>query len=194
MILISAGHYPESPGTCYPANNPHWCEHAEAADWVNHIAILVRQQIKVEVVPTGPLLIYDKIKKQVTGGKVHWINEQCRRHNIKLAVEIHFNSDASKRAKGSETLYCPGSVRGEMLATIVQGAVASIFPPNRGPKAGWWKMDPSLGKKDYFLEKTHCPALIIEPEFIYNRSTIEANRHTGCEVIADALIEAARHV
>ena len=184
MIILSAGHYPESPGTCYPADNPHWCEHTEAVDWVNHIAILVRQQVKVGIVPTGPLT-----------GKVKWINEQCQRNQVKLAVEIHFNSDESKQAKGSETLYCPGSVKGELLANIIQGALSSILPPNRGVKEGWFRMirppDPRA-KKDYFLEKTNCPALIIEPEFIYNRRTIESNQNFACEIIADALIEAAK--
>lgn len=190
MILLSAGHYPKSPGACYPETNPHWCEHGIAANWINRIAAILREQVEVAVVPTGRL-----------SAKVTWINAVCSIRTVSLAVELHFNSDKSKRQKGSETLYCPGSVKGEMLATIVQGAVASIFPPNRGVKEGWKDQDVP-GRVDYpgdvdgdesvlyFLKETNCPALIIEPEFIYNRSTIEASESIACEIISEALVEA----
>lgn len=183
MIILSAGHYPESRGACYPENNPHWCEYDEAEDWVNHIAILLRQRIKVGIVPTGPLT-----------RKVVWINNECKRNDVKLAIEIHFNSDASKQQHGSETLYCPGSARGELMANIVQGAVGAVLKPDRGVKPGWFRMvrppDPRA-VPDYFLKYTRCPALIIEPEFIYNREVLEFKRDLVCDVIADALVEAA---
>lgn len=181
MIILSAGHYPESPGACYPEDNPQWCEHAKAVDWLQYIALLLRQQVKVGIVPSSPLK-----------DKVLWVNEQCRRNDVKLAVELHFNSDASKKQSGSETLYCPGSTHGEMLANIVQSELAIVFPPNRGVKEGWYQMDRENGP-DYFLSSTNCPALIIEPEFIYNRTTIEANRNIACETIVRALLEAVTH-
>jgi hypothetical protein len=208
MIILSAGHFPADPGACYPHDNPHWCEHAEAEEWVNRIAPLVRQQMKVGVVPTGPLAIWSppgRYSRTLVGGKVFWINEQCRRNDVKLAVELHFNSDTSKRQRGCETLYCPGSAKGEVAAQIVQGAMAGLFPPSRGAKEGWHRMDhpghvdypgdvDGDEKIDFFLKATHCTALIIEPEFIYNRQTIESNRRAACEVIAAALIEAAKKI
>ena len=180
MIILSAGHYPSSPGACYPEGNHGWCEYDVAAEWVNTIAAVIREQVAVAIVPTGRL-----------SEKVAWINDRCSRHSVSLAMELHFNSDTSKRQKGSETLYCPGSLRGEMMAHIVQGALASIFPPNRGAKEGWYQGSVEGDRKElYFLKATACPALILEPEFIYNRSTIDANRSIACEIIATALIEA----
>ena len=42
---------------------------------------------------------------------------------------------------------------------------------------------------DAFLVRTKCTALILEPEFIQNKSVIEANRDICCDVIRDAIVE-----
>lgn len=177
-ILLSAGHYPGSPGACHD----NWCEHEEATRWVNILQLLLRQQTHVAVVPTGRL-----------GQKIAWINAYDV-EPVSLAVEVHFNSDVSKRQRGSETLYCPGSETGARAAKIVQDAMSALLWPNRGAKEGWYRMieppDPAA-VPDAFLAKTNPVALILEPEFIYNRTVIEALRQPVCEVLCGALIEAA---
>lgn len=183
MILIFAGHNPSSPGVCYPKDNPNWCEHVVASGWVNRIALKIRQRVEVVIGPTGGLT-----------HKVNWVNQMCKYNKVDLAVELHFNGDESGKAHGSETLYCPGSVRGELMANIVQGAVGSVLKPDRGVKPGWYRMilppNPEA-VPNYFLSHTKCPALIIEPEFMYNRAVIETNRDFVCDIIADALVECA---
>ena len=42
-------------------------------------------------------------------------------------------------------------------------------------------------KMDYFLRKTHCPAVIIEPEFIHLWGNIQRNRAAACVGMATAL-------
>ena len=42
---------------------------------------------------------------------------------------------------------------------------------------------------DYFLRKTNCPAVILEPYFIHETARIEANASIVCAVMAD-IIEA----
>lgn len=188
MILLGAGHYPESPGACFPSSNRDWCEHEEANRWVNAIAIHLRLLESVIVYPTGPL-----------GNKVAYINDR----KADLAVEIHFNSDPSGKGHGSETLYCPGSAKGRVIANIVQKTLGSMLGPNRGVKEGWYRQDQpghedypgdveGDEKPDYFLIKTSCPALIIEPAFIHDRSAIEANRDIVSEVLAGSIHAAAR--
>ena len=188
MILLSAGHYPKEPGACFPDENRTWCEHEEATHWVTIIALYIRQQMGVAVVPSSWL-----------GDKVKWINTY--RPVPVLVAEVHFNSDISKKQKGCETLYCPRSKKGQAAAQIVQNAMSSIFPPSRGIKEGWYRQD-SPGhvdypgdvegdeKVDYFLAKTKPVSLIIEPEFIYNRGVIEGVRDIGCEIIAKGLLDA----
>ena len=193
MILLSAGHYPESQGACYNE----FCEYEEAEKWVDIMEILLRGRVETKRVPAWPLLITKDTPPQYKQGKINFINAQT---TAKLAVEIHFNSDTSHSARGSETLYCPGSVKGRHAARAVQDAISSLLGPNRGAKEGWYRMD-KPGHIDYpgdvegdekidaFLGMTRPVALIIEPEFIHNRLVIESLRQVVCEVMADALVE-----
>lgn len=174
MILLSAGHHPGAKGAGY---NDHY-EYDEAVLWASETANLIRGRMMVDIVPTGNL-----------SEKITWINNQ----KAVLLCEIHFNSDESKRQKGSETLYFPGSVKGKKAAEIVQKALAGIFPPNRGAKEGYYQMNPAKGP-DAILEKTNCIALIVEPEFIYNYAVIEDRRHPACAALADALVQAAQDI
>lgn len=171
MILLSAGHHPLAKGASYNDHN----EHDEAVLWVSEIANLVRGRLPVAIVPTGTLT-----------GKIQWINEQ---KDVHLICEIHFNSDESKRQAGSETLYCPGSLIGHAVADVVQRALGGIFPPSRGAKEGYYQMDKRNGP-DALLARTIRPAIIVEPEFIYNFAVIEDRRHPACAALADALVEA----
>lgn len=183
-IALSAGHNPNAKGA---SNGQGFNEYDEAIKWLAKlIELFSNSQVQVIEVPTGSLR-----------SKINFINKQT---DLKLALEIHFNSCASIKVKGSETLYCPGSYRGKIAADIIQRAIASIMPPNRGIKEGWYRMD-RPGIKDYagdvdgdevidaFLRSTRCTAVIVEPEFIQNRSVIEANRDICCEVIYEAILD-----
>lgn len=187
MIFLSAGHYPESPGSCFFD----FCEHAEAFKWITKISFLIRQQEHVATVPSG--FLTEKIK---------WIN-QFNPEPGDLAVEIHFNSNVD--AKGCETLYCPGSEKGIKAATIIQNALEPLFPPGRGIKEAWYKMDrpghvdfdgdvDGDEKLDAFVKRVRPPALIIEPDFISQRSRIEQNRDSACQVLAEAIMKASREI
>lgn len=180
MILVSAGHYPESPGACYRG----FCEFEEAMLWAQLLVSEIEKHAPCLLVPTGKL-----------PEKVSFINT----HSPIMALEIHFNSSANGKAKGFETLYYPDSVGGKALANVVQDAIATCLENNRGIKEGWYRMDtPGVvdypgdvdGDEtvDYFLRKTICPAVIVEPEFIQNIDRIQKNRENCIEVLADALL------
>ena len=185
-VLLSAGHYPEAPGACHPAKDKGgFCEHAEAQKWVKVLASILESQCEVEIVPTGKL-----------GSKVSWINAQP---DTDVVLEIHFNACGGCPAKGSESLYFPGSTRGKKIAQMVQRELSKVFPPNRGAKEGWYGMDRPGVKDypgdvegdetpDYLLRKTKAVACIVEPEFIHNQKTIEQNREEGCIAIAAAVL------
>lgn len=187
MIALSAGHYPEKPGACWPPESARWCEHDLAVHWVDQVALIVRQQVSVQVVPPGWL-----------GDKVRFINALPA---CKLAVEVHFNSNASAKARGSETLFCPGSNRGARAAEAVQRLIGVVFPPDRGAKPGWHRMDRPghvdyVGDVegdehvDYFLAKTQPVALIVEPEFIFNVKTLQDLELSGCRALAEGILAA----
>lgn len=169
MIFLSAGHYPSAPG----AKWERFVEHDEAIVWRD----MLYQGLNTRAisVPTG-----------VLRSKVDFINERTLDGDI--AVEIHFNAarDANNNpiGRGCETLYYPGSKRGESIATTIQKVMAEFFPPDRGVKEGWYRMDPSRGA-DFFLAKTKCTAIIIEPEFVHRANVINDNR----EAVVNKLVE-----
>lgn len=172
MIYISAGHHPDKPGACYGD----FCEHEEAKKWVSLIANHLGHDGMV--VPVG-----------ILRKKVDFINDNYLINDI--AIEIHFNAamkDGKNVGKGSETLYYPGSIRGELVASKVQIGLGQILLPDRGPKEGYYQMNPDKGP-DFFLAKVKCTALIIEPDFIHRKAKIEGKRATACESIAQTLYE-----
>lgn len=104
-----------------------------------------------------------------------------------IAVELHLNAAPGNAVvHGSETLYYPNSLRGKALAQAIQAKLSEVFPPNRGAKEGYYRMDPSNGP-DWFLRKTTCTAVIIEPEFIMHMSSIQEKRNHACQTIAQTL-------
>lgn len=183
MIVLSAGHHPQATGASYNGR----IEHEEAVRWVGRIASLLAPSHVVNIVPTGTL-----------EQKVACINRWHQQTPVSIAVEIHFNSDPQHAGRGSETLYCPGSRGGLAAAKIMQDSLGPIFPPSRGVKEGWYRMDKpghidypgdtdGDEKIDYFLKTTLPVSLIVEPEFIHRATEIDSFWVVGCEVIADAL-------
>jgi len=171
VIFISAGHYPSRPG----AKWERFVEHDEAIIWQQLLCERLGDDA-IEV-PTG-----------VLRDKVAYINE--RSMNGDAAIEIHFNAarDASDKpvGRGCESLYFPGSETGKHIARLCQDALALVFTPDRGVKEGWYRMDPKRGA-DFFLEKTKCPAVIIEPEFVHRSDLIIENRDLAIDLLADSL-------
>ena len=174
MILVSAGHNPSRKG----AHFGNFYEHDEAVLWRDKIIkSLGRYGVSV---PTGSL-----------EEKVGFINN----NDPTLAIEIHFNAAPggynvnSKKWSGSLTLYNPGSKSGKILATEVQSGLDDIFGKHwHGVMEGWYKMDKESGVKDYFLNKTSCPAIIVEPEFIHHEDIIINNRDEACAHITYSLM------
>lgn len=169
-IALSAGHEPNAQGAEYNGIT----EYALASEWIKEIAAKLRETIPCDIVPTGDLQ-----------SKIGWINVR----DYRLAIELHFNSDTTKKQTGSETLYCPGSAKGMVLAKIVQVYLGPLFPPSRGAKPGWYQGDPKKGPL-YFLSNTGPWALILEPEFIYNYEMLAEKKFAAIEMIADGIAEA----
>jgi hypothetical protein len=156
-IAISAGHYPDRPGAVY--NGHH--EHLEAvliAGWV----IYILQQLGARAWLIGAGRLREKVEAINAGG-------------FDCAVEVHLNTGGGS---GCETLFCPGSGKGNDLAGSIQRHIVTrTLLPSRGIKEGWYRMDrPGVvdypGDEDgdetvdFFLRKTSCPAVIAEPFFL----------------------------
>ncbi len=173
MIFISAGHHPAAPGATFDR----FIEHDEAIIWAEQMAD--KLGLDSTLVPVGTL-----------SQKVSYINARIMDGDV--AIEIHFNAardaDNEPIGRGCETLYYPGSERGEHLATQCQDALALAFPPDRGIKEGWYRMDPKRGA-DFFLARTKCPAVILEPEFVHRSDLIVEHKDMAIGLLIDNLKE-----
>ena len=182
-VGFGIAHYPKRHGASYGNYN----EHDESVVWtMMTVAALKAAGLDTVVGPIGSL------RPKVTALN----KEKCD-----LVIEIHFNSVAGGGASGSETLYYPGSKNGKEAALIMQKHLSvAMQNPDRGAKEGWYKMDrPGVidfygdeegdEMPDYFLRKTNCPALILEPEFIQQYGHIKNSRKVGTDAIAAAAIE-----
>ena len=182
-LFISAGHYPAKPGAGYEG----FYEHDEAVLW--------RDRIFEALFNSSPDDIASPVPVGVLKEKVAYINNRSQDNS--LALEVHFNAarDADNKpiGRGCETLYMPGSASGKRLAELVNGALAEHFKPDRGVKEGWYRMDPKHGP-DFFLRRTRCPSVIIEPDFIHRKQRIVEHRDECCKAIAEALLRAQTEI
>lgn len=186
-LIISAGHNPSARGA-------HWqnsYEYDHTSIWVNRIANnLINRGVKVVQIPTGRLT--DKVRN---------VNKTAV-SEPSIAVELHFNSAGKTYVEGNETLFYPGSKKGKRIAKEFNESFMQSARPfvkkDRGVKEGWYKMDrPGIvdfyGDKDgdempdYFLRKTACPALILEPCFMCQLPDIGDDWERVADSIADAL-------
>lgn len=164
-----------------------YTEHAIALAWQQTLGHRL-QAVGHEVVYISPGSLTVKIA-------------QVNVSQVALALEIHFNSAMQANVhvgEGCETLYSPRSADGKTCATFVQTQLARVMPPDRGVKPGWYRMDVP-GQADYagdkegdevgdaFLQKTKCPALIVEPEFIHRVHIIASRQGAACDAIAQGL-------
>lgn len=183
VIALSYAHYPEAHGASFNG----FSEHYESIAWTMMIKnVLIAHGYKVVIAPVGRL-----------GNKVVWINT----HKPEVAVEVHFNGCVNPNVNGCETLYYPKSKNGKKLANIIQKSLQpEMGNTDRGIKEGWYLMDVPeqvdwVGdvegdeKVDYFLRKTCCPAVIVEPDFISQIQTITEKRCGGATMIALGIIK-----
>lgn len=186
MILISAGHHPTKPGACFE----NFCEFDEASRWAKLIIKHIGEE-KGLLVPFGFLK-----------NKVAFINERAKNS---IAIEIHFNSakiwedlnndgivnegEMKNVGRGALTLYYPKSINGLRLAKDAQNSIEPLYGRHwNGVMEGYYRMNPKFGV-DYFLAKTHCPSIIVEPEFIHHKEKIHEHREVACFNIAQALLD-----
>lgn len=182
-VGLSVAHYPKRVG----ATSCGFSEHYESEVWTLLVKkALEGRGVEVVVAPVGGLT-----------SKVAWLNKQ----NVDVALEIHFNGSVNPKVSGCETLYYPGSKKGARFASIVHSCYEVFMGnKNRGVKEGWYRMDrPHVvdypedkegdEKPDYFLKKTNCPALILEPDFISQIENITKKRFTASAKIAQGILQ-----
>lgn len=189
-ILLSAGHHPYKTGASWNGIR----EYDVTERWVNEIIkYLESKNVKVIRIPTGSLT-----------GKVNTVNKHAR-NEPSVAVELHFNSAGKTYVQGNETLHYPYSESGKQLATAYNsafmGRARKFVVKDRGVKEGWYRMDrPGIvdfygdedgdEMPDYWLRKTVCTSLILEPCFMCQLPDIGDDWVQVAHAVADSLVDA----
>lgn len=176
-IALSAGHYSQAKGAVY--ND--LVEHDLANIWLDYIfdeydELHSLDKVVFELVFVPPGTLKEKVK---------FIND----NECDYAVEIHFNSAPGDfKYTGSETLYMPDSIKGKEFAKLVHEATIDILEvPDRGIKKGlYWSTKEQTNTPLYFLRRTRCPAIIVEPEFL--QSYADTINSSKIEKYAKALL------
>lgn len=103
-----------------------------------------------------------------------------------LFVSVHCNSAISNpQAGGTETYYYPSSVKGLLLANLIQGKLIAALGLN----------DRHIKQADFaVLRKTNCPAILAELAFISNITEeslleLEVFQQKAAQAIAEGVAE-----
>lgn len=165
-VAIDTGHNPPEDLGAISVEHK-LCEYIEAHEIVSHANRLLYAQ-GIELVNFG-----ETLKR-----KVKLVNKA--RPNI--AIEVHLNSSNSEKARGALCMYYPQKRSRDLARFILQGIKdATLAPilgsslPTRGAYIGHYRLDPSKAIL-YFLRKTKCPAVVVEPLFISNKEDADLLR------------------
>lgn len=187
-VALVAGHNQGAPGACHNGV----CEYPLTKDMMFRVAGILMDVSGIQVLTHAGGSLEDKVA---------WVNKMAPN----LAMEFHYNGCGGCKAEGTETLYDPGSDNGHEAATLIHPfIVEAVGGTDRGIKEGWYHQD-KPGRVDYpgdvdgdehrlyFLHKTACPALILEPEFIeqVKPTDVEFFEHVAYAV-AEGIIEYAK--
>lgn len=146
IIAIGAGHNDKHPGVC-----------------VEYEGTLIREYDVAKVLEkrvTNVLETYGYVIYNFSGTLQRKVS-QINKIKPVCAIELHFNCC---KAHGGEILHYPSD-----KSTKLAYSIAKYLRPHvskwRGIKIGYYRCDPNKPIL-YFLRKTICPAVIIEPAFL----------------------------
>lgn len=110
-------------------------------------------------------VVIDRYEGSGYAAAMTWLAAHLKSIGATAAIEFHFNS-ATPTAKGFEYLYWHSSSRGKALARFLASSHAS-FRPASTPRQdkGILGIKSAAERGGQFLQKTHCPAVILEPFF-----------------------------
>lgn len=148
-IVINKGHYPGvDPGA---VNQITGLQEVDVAYEIGDLVMYYLQQVGHEV-----LVVQDDDLQVVC--------DQSNKFNAEVFVSIHCNSASVSSAKGTETWYCDGSIKGESLARFIQSQIVnSLKTVDRGVKDAVPHQDGL-----YVLSNTNAVACLVETAFINN--------------------------
>ncbi len=152
-VAICVGHSREGDsGAVSVGNVNEWCYNRDVAE-------VLRDQLKQRGIYS---VIIDDYPASSYTAAMRACAKEVDKHNVDIAIELHFNSYSSSAAEGFEYLYYESSSKGKKLALCLEKAHEEAVQPqkNRGIKSVG-----SKGRGIGFLRSVKPPAVICEPFF-----------------------------
>lgn len=169
-ILIDNGHGRETPGKCSPDG------HFKEYQYNREIAAAVVAHLQYRDFDAG--LLVPEFEDIPLKERVKWVNRWCDRlgkDNVVL-VSIHVDAAGSDgqwhNATGWSCYTSPGQTRGDELATCLYRA-AEHYLPGRKIRTDYSDGDPDKEEGFFILNRTKCPAALVECGFMDNRAELE---------------------
>jgi len=167
MIAICVGHSRSGDNGAESVDGT--SEHAFNSGVARELkSILCKRGIKSEVL--------EKYGGNGYSAAMTWVAQAVKEMGAYAAIELHFNS-ASPSAHGHEFLFWKNSSGGKKLARAFAECYQDHFPASTPRREGGMFPISKSARGSQFLQKTHCPALILEPFFGSNNQEWEIAKH-----------------
>ena len=169
-ILIDNGHGRETPGKCSPDG------HFKEYQYTREIAAAVVAHLQYRDIDAQLLVPeFEDIKLKERVKRVNRLCDRLGKDNVVL-ISIHVDAAGSDgqwhNASGWSCYTSPGQTRGDELATCLYHA-AEHYLPGRKIRTDYSDGDPDKEAGFFILNRTKCPAALVECGFMDNRAELE---------------------
>lgn len=169
-ILIDNGHGRETPGKCSPDGL------FKEYQYTREIAAAVVAHLQYRDFDADLLVPeFEDIPLKERVKRVNRLCDKLGKENVVL-ISIHVDAAGSDgqwhNASGWSCYTSPGQTRGDELATCLYHA-AEHYLPGRKIRTDYSDGDPDKEAGFFILNRTKCPAALVECGFMDNRSELE---------------------
>ena len=169
-ILVDNGHGRETPGKCSPDG------HFKEYQYTREIAAAAVAHLQYRDYDAE--LLVPEFEDIPLKERVKRVNRLCDRLGSQNVVLISIHVDAAgsdgqwHNASGWSCYTSPGQTRGDELATCLYHA-AERYLPGRKIRTDYSDGDPDKEAGFFILNRTKCPAALVECGFMDNRAELE---------------------